>query len=179
MRRRRGRRGQQSRFREEDVDAMSTVADLGTGRLVICVGGHNTATSEMCRYSACGPTRDARHKPDLTAPSEETASGGGVLSASARRGRPARLAGTSAAAPHVAGLVALIMQVTNGARLTADAILRRLTIGAGAAHGKAPPPVRAIHHNTHQEVDVHRNGKRQSAHFPEVIGAGKANVPES
>jgi subtilisin family serine protease len=179
MRRRRRRRGQQSRFREEDADAMSTVADLGTGGLVICVGAHNTASSEMCRYSACGPTRDGRPKPDLTAPAEETASGGGVLCASARRGRPARMGGTSAAAPHVAGLVALIMQITDGARLTADAILRRLTAGAVAARGKARPPVRELHPNTHQEVDAHRNGRRQADHFPTVIGAGKVNVPES
>ena len=178
MRRRRGRRGQQSRFRETDADAMSSVADLGTGGLVICVGAHNTATSEMCRYSACGPTRDGRPKPDLTAPAEEIATGG-VLCASARRGRPARMGGTSAAAPHVAGLVALIMQVTDGARLTADQILRRLTDGAGNAQGKAPPPVRGLHHNTHQEVDAHRNGRRQSDHFPAVIGGGKTNVPES
>ncbi|HET7730175.1 MAG TPA: S8 family serine peptidase [Usitatibacter sp.] len=179
IRGRRGRRGQQSRFLEADADATSTVADLGTGRLVICVGGHNTATSQMCRYSACGPTRDGRPKPDLTAPAEETATGGGVLCASARRARPARMGGTSAAAPHVAGLVALIMQITDGARLTADRILKRLTDGANAARTKAPPPARGLLHNTHQEVDAHRTGRRQSGHFAAVTGAGKVNAPES
>lgn len=175
-----GRRRQQSRFDETTANPGSTVADLGTGRFVICVGAHNIATRETCRYSACGPTRDGRHKPDLTAPAEETASGGGILCASSRSARPSRFSGTSAAAPHVTGLVALIMQHTGGAPLTADRIRTRLTDGARAAQGNSEPPWRKLAGNRHQEVDAHRPpGKRQADHFAEVIGAGKVNVPES
>lgn len=179
MPRRRGRRGQQARFQDADSNPWSTVADLGTGEFVICVGAHNTHTGEMCRYSACGPTRNGKDRPDLTAPAEETGLGGGVLSASARRARPTRMGGTSAAAPHVAGLVALIMEATPG--LKADKIRKKLVEGARKAGKKAwpPPPPREIRHSARQEIDPRRAGKRQSDHFDKVIGAGKANAPES
>jgi subtilisin family serine protease len=181
MRRRGGRRGQRSRFHAPNVYPFSTPAHGGTGQHVICVGGHNTATGEMARYSACGPTRHGvpRAKPDFTAPSEETALGGGVLCASALGGRPARLRGTSAAAPHVAGLVALIMQA-NGRPLTHAQILARLNNGVAVGAGLGYPPYRLLRHNTHQAVDPHRPPNlRQASNFGAATGAGKVNAIEA
>lgn len=178
LRTRRGRRAQQSRFPEEDADPWSTVADLATGHLSLCAGAHNVATGEMCRYSACGPTRDGRRKPDLTAPAEETAAGGGVLCASSRRSQPSRFNGTSAAAPHVAGLVALVMQRHAQQPLTAKQIRDRIVAGAAAAQANSPG--RKAGSNRRQEADARRPaGKRQSSRFGEVIGAGKLSVPEA
>ena len=183
LRTRSGRRRQQSRFPEDEAEPRSSVADLATGRLAICVGAHNIATGEMCRYSACGPTRDGRRKPDVTATAEDTAAGGGVLCASSRRAQPSRFGGTSAAAPHVAGMVALTMQAradAGDAPLAAAQIRQAVIDGAATAKGKLPPPPRALSHNRGQEVDPHRPpGKKQSDHFAAVSGAGKANLPES
>jgi subtilisin family serine protease len=176
-------RPQQSRFDSVEAEPRHSVADLATGKLSICVGAHNTATGEMCRYSAAGPTRDGRHKPDVCAPAEETAAGGGILCATSRSGSPSRMNGTSAAAPQVAGLVALMMQynaATGGAPLTADKIRKTIRRGSQIAEGLPPPPLRRDLYNDHQDIDPDRPaGKKQSDHFGDVTGVGKANVTES
>jgi subtilisin family serine protease len=179
----RGRGRQQSRFAPGEADPRYTVADLATGALSICVGAHNTATAEMCGYSASGPTRDGRPKPDLTAPAEETGAGRGILCASSRRAQPSRFNGTSAAAPHVAGLVALLLQYnrdSGGSPLRADEIRQRVIDGAGSAQSLPPPPARRLGFNRHQEADPDRPpGSRQSDCFGDVIGSGKADIPQS
>jgi subtilisin family serine protease len=106
-------RRRQSRFHPDDATPTSTIAGWATGRRTISTGAYNTATQEICRYSACGPTRPTggnpgRAKPEIYAPGEEDVRGRGVLSASALSARPTRMNGTSAAAPHIAGLIALI-----------------------------------------------------------------------
>jgi hypothetical protein len=107
-----GTRRQQSRFRRDKASPRCTIGDLASGKLAIAVGAFNVLTGEVCRYSACGPTRASgaggeRLKPEICGPAEEDAAGRGVLSAASGRAQPRRLNGTSAAAPHVAGLVAL------------------------------------------------------------------------
>src|SRR5262249_8773298 len=147
-----GARRRQSRFVTADADPKFSLGSLATGQHTIAVGGYNTATHEVCRYTACGPTRPNgahghRQKPEVCAPAENDAGGRGVLSASSRKSRATRMNGTSAAAPHVAGLVALILQYRasqSGGPLTADQIRTKLK---GAA-SKAP-----LRPNRHNAVD--------------------------
>ena len=162
---RRGRRGQQSRFHPDDADPTSTVADLACGKLTLCVGAHNTATNEICRYSACGPTRDGRAKPDLTAPAEETATGRGVLCASSRRGQPTPFNGTSAAAPHVAGTVALVMQERQP--VPAAALRAKVIAGSSGQLGS----------NRVENADDSLAGKRHADCLAACTGKGKLDVP--
>jgi hypothetical protein len=75
---------------------------------VTAVGAVSCADGEIRYYSSQGPTTDGRTKPDIVAPD-------GVATATYGSGCEDGFQGTSASAPHAAGLAALIMQAT-GAR---------------------------------------------------------------
>jgi subtilisin family serine protease len=104
-------------------------------------------------------------KPDICAPAEEDVAGAGILSASSRRAQPTRMNGTSAAAPHVAGLVALILEYATsyaGTKLTADQI-RDGIVKAGKKGALLP--------NHHQIADVRVPIKQQAVSVDLVGGA--------
>lgn len=102
----------QSHFRAEDADPGYTTGTICNGRRTIAVGAYNRHDPEMRlgHFSSRGPTRDGRLKPDLCAP------GVSVLAArSAPRDMHnppllTRMSGTSMAAPHVTGTVALMFE---------------------------------------------------------------------
>jgi hypothetical protein len=165
---------QQSRFAPGQADPRYTIADLATGELTICVGAHNAETLETCGYSACGPTRDRRHKPDVTAPAEEDATARGTLCASSRRAQPTWFNGTSAAAPQVAGVVALMLQYNRdrGKPPLTSARIHAL-LAAGAVKGM-------LVGNRRQDIDPRcPAGKRQSNHLAALSGSGKVDITRS
>ena len=131
----------QAHFLDADSEATGSTGTICNGLRTIAVGAYNAHRQErpLANFSSCGPTRDGRQKPDLVAP------GVRVLAArSTPRGTPAgsglqtRMSGTSMAAPHVAGTVALMFEAA-GRPLSIDET-RRILLGvaeelpAGAPH---------------------------------------------
>jgi subtilisin family serine protease len=118
----------QARFTGSSVDATSTIGTIANGRLPLVVGAYDAhhPAAPAARFSSSGPTRDHRAKPDLLAPGVDVLAARSALPGS--RTSPAllvRKSGTSMAAPHVTGAVALCLQATGG-RLPAGEIRRLL-----------------------------------------------------
>ena len=124
----------QSHFETDRPVTESTLACTACGRKTLCVGAfeHRVASLPPAEFSAEGLTRDARRKPDVSAPGLD------VLAAAAYGGRTTpgqpwrnsatvRMSGSSAAAPHAAGVLALMLQLSPGLSAEAAAQILRET----------------------------------------------------
>ena len=97
---------------------------------VLVVGAADALTGELMPYSSQGPTIDGRIKPDLI--------GYTNVSVSGEEHPPRSFGGSSAAAPHVAGMAALLWRAPAYQDLTVDGLIAQLFAAAAdrGARGK-------------------------------------------
>ena len=128
-----------------------TVGMPGTAKNVITVASYGSEDGGLADSSSRGPTlaADNRQKPDIAAPGLETAPVSGIVSVKSKaRGVffccdccvdfYVDLSGTSMSAPHVTGVVALMLQ--KKPTLTFDQIRKKLQTSARAPGGAVATP---------------------------------------
>jgi subtilisin family serine protease len=142
-----GAKQNQARFLPQNVSYQTTTGTICNGFNSLVVGAYdpNATRFSIGSFSSMGPTVDGRLKPDLLAPGVKI-----VAARSARKSQPYStgeltvMSGTSMASPHVAGVVALILQIVPPG--TPFYVIRNIINGSvDQVEGQSGEPVRIGH----------------------------------
>jgi len=129
-------------FAQAHVSDDCTITLPGTARHILSVGAFvsrpNPPVGILAPLSSVGLTRDGRPKPEMTAPGFNVKAPGTHQTSGSNPGGYALRQGTSVAAPHVSGLIALLWALRPGLTAQQIRLLLRLTAGTdtftGATH---------------------------------------------
>ena len=123
-------------FHPAVVSPSHSLGSLSCGHKTITVAAYRADDPDkgISALSSQGPTRDGRSKPEISAPGQYVAAPrdqSGILAAKATTNSTTRKSGTSMAAPHVTGSIALMLQ-TADKPLSIDQIRAQL-LNSGAS----------------------------------------------
>lgn len=123
-------RGKRPVFVGPETRQGSTTGTLANATHSITVGAYDPHRPErpLGRFSSAGPTRDGRIKPEIVAPGVRILAARSTPRAQPPGGRYVRKGGTSMAAPHVAGAVAVMFEAAGRPLEIADT--RALLLGS-------------------------------------------------
>lgn len=152
----------QAAFATDDDSPCCTLGTICNGLRTLAVGAVDAHDPEhpLAPFSSGGPTRDGRAKPDLLAPGLRVLSARSAGADGALRPLLMRMSGTSMAAPHVCGTVALMFAAAPQPLAISET--RRLLLAcASPATPTADPVARwrqgAGHLDTRAAVDAARS----------------------
>jgi len=133
-------RGPHPHFEGSVAVGTSTTGTLCNGRLSIAVGAYDPHARErrIGSFSSAGPTRDGRVKPEIVGPGVDICAARSTPAGKAPRARYVSKSGTSMAAPHVTGAIAVMFEAArrpleiDEIRALLFASAQRVTIEDGA-----------------------------------------------
>jgi len=118
-------------------DNSHTIGSISCGRETIVVGSYDAHKPELplSWFSSAGPTRDGRHKPEISAPGHD------VMAAWSRtKNKAIRKSGTSMAAPAVTGSIALTLsEAAARGKILSNAEIRDAVVSTARANPPAAP----------------------------------------
>jgi subtilisin family serine protease len=120
----------QARFVRRDAVAATTTGTIANGHTPLVVGAYDAHDPgwPLAPFSSWGPTRDGRCKPDLCAPGRDVVAVRSTpAGATEHDGALVRKSGTSMAAPHVTGAVALCLELLGPS--ASPRLVRELVLG--------------------------------------------------
>ena len=170
---------QHPRFSNDDQDRGFTLTPPGTARRIITVANFDHRNNEIAKSSSRGPTTDTRAgfdtKPDIAAPGQEImaaksgAKNDGICCDCCNYDFYTSKSGTSMAAPHVTGIIALILE--RNRTLTWEQIRAHLR-----THAEPPDPITAPTLPNHEWGAGIVNAETAAASVPALAVDGELPV---
>jgi subtilisin family serine protease len=174
-------RGPSPRFAPPSAVPTTTTGTLCNGRLSIAVGAYDPHHGRrLGAFSSAGPTRDGRLKPEIVAPGVRIGAARSTPAGEAPDARYTTKSGTSMAAPHVTGTVALMCEAAGQPLDIADvrALLFTTAEPAAPAGHAASADLHRFGHGYLDIVAAERAAARWAGARDESRGAAVLVTPE-
>lgn len=148
--------GLRPRFISESVSTSGTTGTICNGIYSVTVGAYDPHDPErpLGRFSSAGPTRDGRMKPEIIAPGVRILSAKSTPPAAWPTARFVEKSGTSMAAPHVTGALALMYEACDYPLSISDVRALLFTSATPLSSTRGGPGVEDLHRSGYGFLDI-------------------------